>query len=130
VRVALSLDAIRWQYTHGVPDVSLVSPDSWTHDHERVSRPGNDEVQMRLFLDYRTNVELYPKFHEYFRTSQVPLLAVWGRNDEIFGPEGARAFLRDLPEAEVHLVNGGHFLLESHLDVVAGYLRGFLGRVL
>jgi len=130
VRAALSLDAIRWQYTHGVPDVSLVSPDSWTHDHERVSRPGNDEVQMRLFLDYRTNVELYPKFHEYFRTSQVPLLAVWGRNDEIFGPEGARAFLRDLPEAEVHLVNGGHFLLESHLDVVAGYMRGFLGRVL
>ncbi|MEO6084574.1 MAG: alpha/beta hydrolase [Umezawaea sp.] len=129
VRAALSLEAIRWQYTHGVPDVSLVSPDTWVHDHALVSRPGNDEVQMRLFLDYRTNVELYPKFHEYFRVGQVPLLAVWGGNDEIFGPDGARAFLRDLPDAEVRLLDGGHFLLESHLDEVAGHIRDFLGRV-
>ncbi|WNV88435.1 alpha/beta hydrolase [Umezawaea sp. Da 62-37] len=127
VRDALSLEAIRWQYTHGVPDVSLVSPDAWAHDHALVSRPGNDEVQMRLFLDYGTNVELYPKFHEYFRASQVPLLAVWGGNDEIFGPDGARAFLRDLPDAEVHLLDGGHFLLESHVDEVAGHMRRFLG---
>ncbi|MEC3980893.1 alpha/beta fold hydrolase [Amycolatopsis sp. H20-H5] len=130
VRFALSLEAIRWQYVHGVPDPSLVSPDSWHHDHALVSREGNDEVQLTLFRDYPGNVELYPKLQEYFRTSQVPLLAVWGRNDEIFGPAGARAFARDLPDAEVHLLDGGHFLLESELDAVTGYLRGFLGRVL
>jgi pimeloyl-ACP methyl ester carboxylesterase len=130
VRAALSLDAIRWQYVHGVPDPSLVSPDTWEHDFALVSREGNDEVQLALFRDYQNNRPLYPLLHEFLRTSEVPVLAVWGRNDEIFGPDGARAFARDAKDAEVHLINGGHFLLESHLDVVAGYLRGFLGRVL
>ncbi|NEB37359.1 alpha/beta hydrolase [Streptomyces sp. SID14515] len=130
VRAALSIDAIRWQYTHGVPDPSRISPDTWERDVALVSREGNDEVQLALFRDYRNNRPLYPLLHEFLRTSEVPVLAVWGRNDEIFGPDGARAFARDAKDAEVHLIDGGHFLLESHLDVVAGYLRGFLGRVL
>ncbi|MEU9603408.1 alpha/beta hydrolase [Streptomyces sp. NPDC048057] len=130
VRAALSRDAIRWQYLHGVPAPSLVSPDTWEHDHALISREGNDEIQLALFRDYQNNRPLYPLLHEYLRTSEVPVLAVWGRNDEIFGPAGARAFARDAKDAEVHLINGGHFLLESHLDIVAGYLRGFLGRVL
>lgn len=130
VRAALSYDAIRWQYLHGVADPSLVSPDTWEHDHARVSRPGNDEIQLALFRDYQNNRPLYPLLHEFLRTHDVPVLAVWGRNDEIFGPAGAEAFARDARDAEVHLIDGGHFLLESHLDVVAGYLHGFLGRVL
>ncbi|MFD5039387.1 alpha/beta fold hydrolase [Streptomyces sp. NPDC058377] len=130
VRAALSVDAIRWQYVHGVPDPSLVNPDTWEHDFALVSREGNDEAQLALFRDYANNRPLYPLLHEFLRTSEVPVLAVWGRNDEIFGPDGARAFARDAKGAEVHLIDGGHFLLESHLDVVAGYLRGFLGRVL
>ncbi|WP_243794628.1 alpha/beta fold hydrolase [Saccharopolyspora gloriosae] len=130
VRAALSLEAIRWQYLHGVPDPSVVSPDTWQHDVALISREGNDEVQLALFRDYANNRPLYPRLHEFLRTHQVPVLAVWGRNDEIFGPAGARAFARDAADAEVHLINGGHFLLESHLDVVTGYLRGFLGRVL
>lgn len=127
IRGALSLDAIRWQYVHGVADTTLVDPEAWVHDHALVSRPGNDLVQLALFRDYATNVALYPQVHEYFRTSQVPLLAVWGENDEIFGPEGARAFSRDLPDAEVHLVPGGHFLLESAVHEVADLIRDFLG---
>jgi len=130
VRAALSLDAIHWQYVHGVPDPSRVSPDTWEHDFALISREGNDEIQLALFRDYKNNRPLYPLLHEFLRTSEVPVLAMWGRNDEIFGPAGARAFARDAEDAEVHLINGGHFLLESHLDVVAGYLRGFLARVL
>jgi pimeloyl-ACP methyl ester carboxylesterase len=130
VRQALTLDAIRWQYLHGVPDPSVVSPDTWYHDYALVSRPGNDAVQLRLFADYASNLPLYPKLHSYLRDSGVPLMAVWGRNDEIFGPAGALAFADDVPEAEIHLLDGGHFLLESHLDTAAGYVRGFLGKTL
>ena len=130
VRGALTLDAIRWQYLHGVPDESLVSPDAWHHDFAQVSRPGNDLVQLALFADYATNLPLYPKLHAWLRDSHVPVLAVWGRNDEIFGPAGALAFADDALDAEIHLLDGGHFLLESHLDTAAGYIRGFLGRTL
>jgi pimeloyl-ACP methyl ester carboxylesterase len=130
VRQALTLDAIRWQYLHGVPDQSLVSPDTWYHDYAQVSRPGNDLVQLRLLHDYATNLPLYPKLHDYLRASRVPVLAVWGRNDEIFGPEGALAFADDAPDAEIRLLDGGHFLLESHLDAAAGYIRRFLARTL
>jgi pimeloyl-ACP methyl ester carboxylesterase len=130
VRQALTLDAIKWQYLHGVPDETVVSPDTWYHDFAQVSRPGNDAVQLSLFADYATNLPLYPRLHAYLRDSRVPLLAVWGRNDEIFGPDGARAFARDAPDAEIHLIDGGHFLLESDLDTAAGYVRGFLGRTL
>ena len=93
-----------------------------------MSRPGNDAIQLRLFADYATNLPLYPKLHAYLRGSRVPVLAAWGRNDEIFVPEGARAFASDAPGAEIHLLDGGHFLLESQLDAAAGLIRGFLGR--
>jgi pimeloyl-ACP methyl ester carboxylesterase len=130
LRQALTLDAIRWQYLHGVPDQSLVSPDTWYHDFALVSRPGNDLVQLRLFADYAANLPLYPRLHEYLRASRVPVLAVWGRNDEIFRSEGALAFADDAPAAEICLLDGGHFLLESHLDAAAGIIGGFLGRTL
>jgi pimeloyl-ACP methyl ester carboxylesterase len=130
LRRGLTLEAIRWQYLHGVPDQSLVSPDTWHHDYALVSRPGNDLVQLRLFADYASNVAIYPKLHAYLREREVPLLALWGRNNEIFRPEGAVAFADDLPDAEIHLLDGGHFLLESHLDTITGYLHGFLGRTL
>lgn len=128
VRQALTLDAIRWQYLTGVPDETVVSPDSWYHDYNLVSRPGNDLVQLALFADYATNLPLYPKLHAYLRDSQVPVLAVWGRGDEIFGPDGARAFAKDAPGAEIHLLDGGHFLLESQLDEVTGHIHSFLER--
>jgi pimeloyl-ACP methyl ester carboxylesterase len=128
VRAALDLDAIRWQYVHGVAEPDLVDPDTWVLDHVEVNRPGVPDAQVALFLDYATNPPLYPAVHEYFRTSRVPLLAVWGEGDEIFAPAGATAFARDLPDAEIHLVDGGHFLLESALDTVVGHIRGFLGR--
>jgi pimeloyl-ACP methyl ester carboxylesterase len=130
LRQALTLEAIQWQYLHGVPDQSLVSPDTWNHDYTLVSRPGNDLVQLALFADYASNLPLYPKLHAWLRDSGVPVLAVWGRNDEIFQPEGALAFAQDAPGAEIHLLDGGHFLLESHLDIAAGHIRGFLDKTL
>jgi pimeloyl-ACP methyl ester carboxylesterase len=130
MRGALTAEAIRWQYLNGVADPSLVSPDNWVHDQALLDRPGNDEIQLRLFRDYPTNVDLYPQVHQYFRDSQVPLLAVWGAGDEIFGPAGAEAFRQDLPDAEIHLLESGHFALESHLETIAEHIRDFLGRVL
>ena len=129
VRSALTLEATRWQYLTGVPDETLVSPDAWHHDFALLSRPGNDEIQLKLFRDYATNPPLYPALHEYLRREQPPVLAVWGRGDEIFGPDGARAFAGDVPAAEIHLLDGGHFLLESAGDQVAELILGFLGRV-
>ena len=128
VRGALTLDAIRWQYLTGVPDESLVSPDTWHHDHALVSRPGNDEVQLALFRDYATNPPLYPRLHEYLRESGVPVLAVWGRGDEIFAPAGAEAFAKDAHDAEIHLLDGGHFLLETAAAEVASLIRDFFTR--
>jgi pimeloyl-ACP methyl ester carboxylesterase/catechol 2,3-dioxygenase-like lactoylglutathione lyase family enzyme len=128
VRFALTLEATRWQYLTGVPDESLVSPDTWQHDYALLSRPGNDEIQLALFRDYATNLPLYPRLHEYLRASRVPVLAVWGRGDEIFGPDGAQAFTDDADHAEIHLLDGGHFLLESAGDEVATLIRGFLTR--
>jgi pimeloyl-ACP methyl ester carboxylesterase len=126
VRRFLTLEATRWQYVTGVPDETLVDPESWRHDYALISRPGNDLVQLKLFRDYATNAPLYPRLHDYFRASRVPLLAVWGRGDEIFGPAGAEAFADDLPDAEIHLLDGGHFLLESALDEVIPLIRNFL----
>lgn len=120
LRPAIGREAVEWQYLHGVPDPSLVDPDAWEHDIALLSRPGNDLAQLALFADYTTNRALYPLFHEWLRTSQVPVLAIWGRNDQIFGPAGAEAFLQDAPHARIELVDGGHFILESHLDEVAG----------
>ncbi|WP_405580699.1 alpha/beta fold hydrolase [Streptomyces sp. NBC_01190] len=128
-RAKLGPETTRWQYQNGVADKSLVNPEAWDHDQALLDRPGNDDVQLALFRDYPTNIDGYPTVQEYFRTSQVPLLAVWGEGDEIFGPDGAKAFSRDLPEAEIHLLPAGHFALESHLDAMSGYIHGFLGRV-
>jgi pimeloyl-ACP methyl ester carboxylesterase len=129
IRTALTLEGIRWQYLTGVPDESLVSPDTWHHDFALVSRPGNDAIQLALFRDYATNPPLYPALHEYLRRDLPPILAVWGRGDEIFGPDGARAFAGDVPNAEIHLLDGGHFLLESAGDQVAELIRDFMGRL-
>ncbi|WP_089099303.1 alpha/beta fold hydrolase [Streptomyces hyaluromycini] len=130
MRGALSVESTRWQYLNGVADPTLVSPDNWVHDQALLDRPGNDEVQLGLFRDYPANVDLYPRVHQYFRDSQVPLLAVWGAGDGIFGPEGAEAFRQDLPDAEIHLLDTGHFALESHLGTITGHIRDFLGRAL
>jgi pimeloyl-ACP methyl ester carboxylesterase len=129
VRKFLTLAATRWQYVTGVADETLVNPESWYHDYALISRPGNDKVQLTLLRDYASNSPLYPRLHEYFRATNVPLLAVWGRGDEIFGPAGAQAFANDLPNAEIHLLDGGHFLLESALDEVTGLIRAFLAKV-
>ena len=127
VRAALRVDAIRWQYTAGTPDESLVSPDTWHHDAALLARPGNDEVQLKLFRDYASNPPLYPQLHAVLRERRIPVLAVWGQNDPIFGPAGAQAFARDT-DAEVHLLDGGHFLLETAGDEVAELMRVFLAR--
>lgn len=118
LRPALGRDAVEWQYLHGVPDPSVVDPDAWEHDIALLARPGNDRAQLALFGDYASNRALYPRLHEWLRTSRVPVLAIWGRNDEIFGPAGAEAFRRDAPHARIDLLDGGHFLLESHFDEV------------
>jgi pimeloyl-ACP methyl ester carboxylesterase len=128
IRQAFTLEVTRWQYLTGVPDETLVSPDAWYHDYALLSRPGNDRIQLALLRDYKTNPPLYPRLHEYLRSSGVPVLAVWGRGDEIFGPAGARAFATDAVDAEIHLLDGGHFLLESAVDEVASLMRDFLAR--
>ncbi|MEU6208213.1 alpha/beta fold hydrolase [Micromonospora musae] len=129
IRGALTLETTRWQYLTGVPDETLVSPDTWQHDFALLSRPGNDAIQLALFRDYATNPPLYPALHEYLRRHLPPVLAAWGRNDPIFGPDGARAFAADVPDAEIHLLDGGHFLLESAGTEVAELIRDFMARV-
>lgn len=119
LRPALNREAVEWQYLHGVPVPSTVDPDAWEHDIALLKRPGNDLAQLALFADYKTNRALYPAVQEWLRETRVPVLAIWGRNDKIFGPAGAEAFLRDSPHARIELLDGGHFLLESHLDDVA-----------
>jgi pimeloyl-ACP methyl ester carboxylesterase len=130
LRQAMTLEGIKWQYLHGVADPSVVSPDTWNHDYALLSRSGNDLVQLQLFSDYATNPPLYPELHRFLRESEVPVLAVWGANDQIFGPAGAMAFTDDAANAEVHLLDGGHFLLESHLDEATDHVRRFLGSAL
>jgi pimeloyl-ACP methyl ester carboxylesterase len=129
VRTALDVEGIKWQYLTGVNDETLVSPDTWTHDAAMVGRPGNDQIQLKLFRDYATNAPMYPALHDYLRTSKVPVLAVWGQGDPIFGPDGARAFGKDSPNAEIHLLDGGHFLLETACEEAADLIRDFLHRV-
>lgn len=127
-RRAFTLDTVRWKYLAGVPDQTLVSPDTWHHDHALLCRPGNDLVQLRLFRDYAANEPMYPALHGYLRASSVPVLAVWGEGDPIFGPDGARAFADDASDAEIHLLPGGHFLLESAGEEVTALMRDFLDR--
>ncbi|MFF4274828.1 alpha/beta fold hydrolase [Streptomyces sp. NPDC001536] len=132
VREIYSLDGIKWQYLHGVPEDlrHLVSPDAYEHDAALIARPGQSEIQLDLISDYGSNLALYPAFHDYFRTGQVPLLAVWGAHDEIFVPAGALAYQRDLPKAEIHLLPTGHFALETHAPQIAALIRDFLSRTL
>ena len=110
--------------------MSRIDPDSWVHDQALLDRPGNDEIQLDLFKDYATNVALYPKFQDFFRTRKPPTLIVWGKNDKIFPAEGAHPYLRDLPDAELHLLDSGHFALEDKGDEIAARMRDFLGRKL
>ena len=123
-------ESVKWQYLHGVQDTSLVAPEAYELDSALLARPGNDEIQLDLFLDYASNVALYPKFQEYFRTKRPPLLAVWGKNDPFFLPPGAGAFKRDNPAAEVHFYDTGHFALETHIQEIASAIRDFLSRKL
>ena len=126
MRAFLKPDATIWQYTHGVPDTTKVSPDGYSLDNFYLSRSGADEVQLDLFGDYKSNIELYPAFQAYFRTHQPPLLAVWGKNDPFFLPPGAEAFKRDIPKAVVRFFDTGHFALETHAREIAAAIRDFL----
>jgi len=127
LRGFLTLETTKFQYVHGVADETLVAPDGYTLDAALLARPGNDEIQLDLFLDYASNVALYPKFQAYFRSKQPPLLAVWGKNDPFFLPPGAEAFKRDDPNAEVRFFDTGHFALETHAKEIATAIRDFLG---
>jgi len=126
-RASLTDEAIRFQYQHGAP-AGLVSPDGYTLDTFYMHRPEAQEIQLDLVLSYRTNVALYPDFQKYFREHRPPLLAVWGKNDPFFIPPGAEAYKRDLPDAEIHFLDTGHFALETHHDEIAGLMRDFLQR--
>jgi len=128
MRGMLTLEATRWQYTHGAPDEAQVAPEAYWLDYALISRPGNDDIQLKLIADYVSNVALYPRIHDYFRTRKPPLLAVWGAGDPFFLPAGAEAFRRDLPEAEVHFLDAGHFALETHGREIADLMRDFLDR--
>ncbi len=128
LRTFLSPETTIWQYTHGVADTTLISPDGYSLDNYYLTRPGADEIQLDLFGDYKTNVALYPKFQSYFREYKPPLLAVWGKNDPFFLPAGAEAFKRDIPNAELHFFDAGHFALETHCEQIATAIRNFLSR--
>jgi pimeloyl-ACP methyl ester carboxylesterase len=126
LRKFLTPETTRWQYTHGVPDVTVVSPDGYSLDNFYLARPGADEPQLDLFGDYKSNVALYPTFQNYFRAHKPPLLAAWGKNDPFFLPAGAEAFRRDIPGATVQFFETGHFALETHAKEIAAAMRGFL----
>ncbi|PNG25415.1 alpha/beta fold hydrolase [Methylocella silvestris] len=128
LRAFLTLEATKWQYVHGVADESAVAPESYTLDAALLARPGNDEIQLDLFLDYASNVALYPAFQDYFRRERPPLHAIWGRNDPFFLPAGAEAFAKDNPKAEIRLLDTGHFALETHSAEIAARMKDFLGR--
>jgi pimeloyl-ACP methyl ester carboxylesterase len=127
VRTMVQPETTIWQYTHGVADLTRVSPDGYGLDNYYLARPGAHEIQLDLLLDYASNIELYPAFHEYFRTSRPPLLAVWGSNDPFFIPPGAEAFKRDIPDADVRFLPTGHFALETHVEEIANAIIDFLG---
>jgi pimeloyl-ACP methyl ester carboxylesterase len=122
----LNLEGTRWQYTHGVANPEAVAPESYTLDAALLERPGNKEIQLDLFLDYASNVRLYPKFQEYFRRTKPPLLAIWGKNDPFFIPAGAKAYQKDIPNAQVQFLDTGHFALETHSVEIAAAMKEFL----
>jgi pimeloyl-ACP methyl ester carboxylesterase len=119
-------DATKWQYQNGVSDTSLLDPTTWTLDQALMDRPGNGDIQLDMLLDYASNVPLYPDFQAFFRKYQPPMLIVWGKNDFIFPPEGAAPYKRDLPNVETHLLDTGHFALETHGDEIAERIEKFL----
>jgi pimeloyl-ACP methyl ester carboxylesterase len=129
LRDFLTPETTKFQYEYGVSDPSRVAPESYALDSALLARSGNDEIQLDLFLDYASNVALYPKFQDYFRTKQPPLLAVWGKNDPFFLPAGAEAYKRDIAGAEVHFFETGHFALETHAREIAAAISSFLGRI-
>ena len=122
----LTLEGTRWQYTHGVSDPESVAPEAYTLDTALLDRPGNRDIQLDLFLDYASNVKLYPAFQDYFRKAKPPLLAIWGRNDPFFVPSGAEAFRKDIPDARVEFLDTGHFALETHVVEIAARIKDFL----
>jgi len=128
LKVLFTLDTTKFQYTDGVKDVSRIDPDNWGHDQTLLDRPGNNDIQLDLFHDYGSNVPLYPQFQTFFRERKPPTLIVWGKNDKIFPADGAHPYLRDLPKAEFHLLDTGHFALEDKLDVMGPLIRSFLDR--
>ncbi len=130
LRDFLKPEATKWQYTHGVTDESLVAPESYILDSALLTRPEQEDIQLDLFKDYESNVKLYPKFQEYFRTKRPPILAVWGKNDPFFIPPGAEAYRRDVTDAEVHFFDTGHFALETHANEIGAMVADFLGRKL
>ena len=124
----LAPETTRWQYTHGVPDPTMVSPDGQNLDNFYLARPGADEVQLDLLGDYKSNIALYPAFQDYFRAYQPRFLAVWGKHDPFFLPAGANAFKRDIPQADIRFFDTGHFALETHAEPIALAMREFLSR--
>src|SRR5271170_5915612 len=122
----LNLEGTRWQYTHGVSDPETVPPESYTLDTALLERPGNKEIQLDLFLDYASNVKLYPAFQDYFRKAKPALLAIWGKNDPFFIPPGAESFRKDIPNARVEFLDTGHFALETHVVEIAAAMKEFL----
>jgi pimeloyl-ACP methyl ester carboxylesterase len=117
--------ALAWNYTHGVADPSVIDPDSWLLQSALLNRPGNKDAMLDLLYDYRTNLGVYPDWHDYFRLHQPPTLVVWGRNDEIFPEVGAHLYEDDLPKAEINILDTGHFALEDHADVIAEHIKRF-----
>lgn len=128
LRWLTTIEATRWQYTNGVSDRELLSPDAWHHDQSMLDRPGNQDIQLDLFYDYRTNIPLYPAWQSYMREFRPPTLVVWGKNDEIFIADGAAPYARDNPAAEIHMLDTGHFALETHSNEIAAMIAEFLER--
>lgn len=126
----LTLEATQWQWTHGIPEeqAELVSPDNWHHDQFLLDRPGNKDIQLQMFLSYGTNVEQYPAWQALFREHQPPALIVWGKGDYIFPPSGAHPYERDLDTVEKHIIDTGHFALETHLGFIADHIDSFMQR--
>ncbi len=128
LRAFLTIDATKWQYLTGVRNAEVISPDNWQVVQPLLDRPGNQEIQLDLFYDYRTNPELYPQWQAYFRQYQPPMLIAWGANDPIFPESGAHPYLRDLPNAELHVLDTGHFALEEDGELIASLIRDFMRR--
>jgi len=124
-----TLEGMKWQYTHGTRNPEAILPDSWILDTQRITRPGQKAMQLALFYDYRDNVKLYPKWQQYLRDQRPPTLITWGKNDAFFPPAGAEAFLRDVPDAELHLLDTGHFALEEEAPLIIAKMRAFLKKL-